>query len=203
MTHPTLEQLLELREPGAEPGEAAVRAHVDRCEACQAEVRRLDQLTARMRALSPLRPTHDVWPTVRARHGVDRRRRLLRRFSVTGLAAAAVLAGVIELAGVPGRSAAPAADTQQAITAAQARSQVLEQALHQYDPSDHIVDGRTDRIAEALEDQIAAVDRQLQAADLLPDQDRPAASLQLWRERVGLLDALVDVHVTHASNVGL
>jgi hypothetical protein len=27
--------------------------------------------------------------------------------------------------------------------------------------------------------------------------------LQLWRQRVGLLDALVDVHVTRASNVGL
>ena len=34
-----------------------------------------------------------------------------------------------------------------------------------------------------------------------PDQD--AALLDLWRERVGLLDALVDVHVSHASNVGL
>jgi hypothetical protein len=27
--------------------------------------------------------------------------------------------------------------------------------------------------------------------------------IQLWRERVGLLDALVDVHVTRASNAGL
>ena len=27
--------------------------------------------------------------------------------------------------------------------------------------------------------------------------------LKLWRERVGLLDALVDVHVTRASNAGL
>jgi hypothetical protein len=27
--------------------------------------------------------------------------------------------------------------------------------------------------------------------------------LRLWRERVGLLDALVDVHVTRASSAGL
>jgi hypothetical protein len=27
--------------------------------------------------------------------------------------------------------------------------------------------------------------------------------LRLWRERVGLLDALMDVHVTRASNAGL
>jgi hypothetical protein len=27
--------------------------------------------------------------------------------------------------------------------------------------------------------------------------------VELWRERVGLLNALVDVHVTNARNVGL
>ena len=67
-----------------------------------------------------------------------------------------------------------------------------------------MVDGHTARIAGVLEDRIAEVDEQLQAAEL----ERSAAAhdrelLQLWRERVGLLDALVDVHVTRASNVGL
>jgi hypothetical protein len=40
-------------------------------------------------------------------------------------------------------------------------------------------------------------------ADMLGRQSRDAQLLRLWRERVGLLDALVDVHVTRASNVGL
>jgi hypothetical protein len=40
-------------------------------------------------------------------------------------------------------------------------------------------------------------------AELLERQTRDQQLLKLWRERVGLLDALVDVHVTHASNVGL
>ena len=40
-------------------------------------------------------------------------------------------------------------------------------------------------------------------AELLGRQARDTQLLQLWRERVGLLDALVDVHVTRASNVGL
>jgi hypothetical protein len=31
---------------------------------------------------------------------------------------------------------------------------------------------------------------------------RETESLRLWRERVGLLDALVDVHVTRAGYVG-
>jgi hypothetical protein len=40
-------------------------------------------------------------------------------------------------------------------------------------------------------------------AELEEQQTRDQQLLKLWRERVGLLDALVDVHVTRASNVGL
>jgi hypothetical protein len=54
-----------------------------------------------------------------------------------------------------------------------------------------------------LEDRIAAVDRELQATDLVDPGHREAQELNLWRERVGLLDALVDVHLTRASHVGL
>jgi hypothetical protein len=47
------------------------------------------------------------------------------------------------------------------------------------------------------------VDRELEATELLPDQPPEDQLLQLWRERVGLLDALVDVHLTRASDAGL
>jgi hypothetical protein len=47
------------------------------------------------------------------------------------------------------------------------------------------------------------VDRELEATELLPQEPPQDQLLQLWRERVGLLDALVDVHVTRASNAGL
>jgi hypothetical protein len=40
-------------------------------------------------------------------------------------------------------------------------------------------------------------------ADLMEQQTREPQVLRLWRERVGLLDALMDVHVTRASNAGL
>jgi hypothetical protein len=66
-----------------------------------------------------------------------------------------------------------------------------------------VLDGHTARIAQELEDRIAAVDRELEMADLMDAGKRPAQELNLWRERVGLLDALVDVHLTRASNVGL
>jgi hypothetical protein len=84
-----------------------------------------------------------------------------------------------------------------------ARSQALESALSQYHPEDRVLDGRTAGIAQELEDRIARVDRELEMAEMLERQSRDAQLLRLWRERVGLLDALVDVHVTRASNVGL
>ncbi len=84
-----------------------------------------------------------------------------------------------------------------------ARSQALESALSEYHPEDRVLDGRTAGIAQELEDRIARVDRELEMTELLDQQARDEQLLKLWRERVGLLDALVDVHVTRASNVGL
>ena len=50
---------------------------------------------------------------------------------------------------------------------------------------------------------MARVDRELEMAELTERRASEAELLRLWRERVGLMDALVDVHVTRASNVGL
>jgi hypothetical protein len=83
------------------------------------------------------------------------------------------------------------------------RSQALESALSAYKPEARVLDGRTARMAEELEDRIARVDRALEATELLPQQADDQELLRLWQERVGLLDALVDVHVTRASNAGL
>jgi hypothetical protein len=83
------------------------------------------------------------------------------------------------------------------------RSQTLENALSDYNSEGRVLDGRTAQMAQELEDRIAAVDRQLEVTELAPEQPRDEELLRLWRERVGLLDALVDVHVTHASNAGL
>jgi hypothetical protein len=83
------------------------------------------------------------------------------------------------------------------------RSQALENALSAYNPEGRVLDGRTARMAQELEDRIARVDRELEATELLPQEPPQDQLLQLWRERVGLLDALVDVHVTRASNAGL
>lgn len=205
MSHLTMESLLALREPGLEPGDVTARRHVEECAACRSELERLHQRAARLRALPALRPSRDLWPAVRARQQAERRRQWRTRWTgAAGLLAAASVA----LALVWGDVARP--DTASAaaeIDAARQRSQVLESALDQYNPDVRVIDGRTARVSQALEDRIADLDQQLQDAQLSrvrqAEDEHQQQVLELWRERVGLLNALVDVHVTRASNVGL
>ena len=199
MTHLSMDSLVSLREPGSEPGQAAAREHLDQCPHCQAELQRLHQRVARLKALPTLRPGRDRWPETKARFRADRRRRRTRFVGLAGLATAASVA----LAVAVGDISRPADATAEQLSQAMERSQVLESALSEYNPAGRVLDGRTARIAGELEDRIARVDRELEATELLRQQATNRDLLKLWRERVGLLDALVDVHVTRASNAGL
>lgn len=199
MTHPSMETLLSLREAGQEPGDSAARDHLEGCPGCRAELERLHQRVARLKALPALRPTRDRWPQVAARIRQARRGRQRRIGGLVGLAAAASIA----LGVLVGRPAGRGSAGEQEIRQAMDHSQALESALSRFHPDERVLDGRTAGIAEELEDRIARVDRELEMADLLGRQSRDEQLLKLWRERVGLLDALVDVHVTRASNVGL
>ena len=204
MSHLDMEALLALREPGVEPGDAAARRHVEECPACRAELERLDQRAARLRALPALRPARDLWPAVHARQRAESRRWRTRWTGAAGFLAAASIA----LALFWGDVARPAAANAEAeIAAARERSQVLETTLNRYNPDARVIDGRTARVSQELEDRIAALDQQLQQAELREAQQaeevQQQRTLELWRERVGLLNALVDVHLTRASNVGL
>jgi hypothetical protein len=199
MTHLSMDALVSLREPGSEPGQAAAREHLDQCPHCQAELQRLHQRVARLKALPTLRPGRDRWPETKARFRAERRRRRTRIVGLTGLAMAASVALAIAV----GDLSPPADPTVEQLSQAMERSQVLESALSEYNPAGRVLDGRTARIAGELEDRIARVDRQLEVTELLKQQATDRDLLKLWRERVGLLDALVDVHVTRASNAGL
>ncbi len=206
MTHLTMEQLVALRDGASEPGTAAAREHIEGCAHCGAELDRLHQRIARLRALPTLRPSRDLWPQIDAERRRLRRRQQARWAGIGGLALAASLAGVAALGpgSEPTGSAIPEIQVEGELAAVRERSQALETMLDAYDPDARVIDGQTARVAQALEDRIAVVDEALQVTELrqeAPDQD--AALLDLWRERVGLLDALVDVHVSHASNVGL
>ena len=201
MTHLTMEQLLELREPGVEPGTASQREHMESCAACRLELDRLEQRAARLRALPTLRPARDQWPRVAGRLRAVGRQRRIRWMTAGAMALAATLA----LALLTKRPVlVPATGSQQELTSLQQRSRALEAAIGAYDPDGRVLDGRTSRVAADLEDRIADVDRRLERTELAapPGMNGPDV-MQLWQERVGLLDALVDVHVTRASNVGL
>lgn len=200
MTHLSIDDLLSLREPGTEPGAAAAREHVNQCDQCQAELDRLHQRVARLKALPPLRPARDRWPETAARFRAERRRRRTRTAGSLALALAASIAIVTGPLSTPGTSLAP---TSTRISQAMERSQALEDALSAFNPDARMLDGRTAGMAQELEDRIAQVDRELEATELSRQQARDDELLKLWRERVGLLDALVDVHVTRASHAGL
>jgi hypothetical protein len=199
MSHLSMDALLSLRETGLEPGDAAARDHLEACAACRAELERLHQRVARLKALPALRPSRDRWPQVAARVKAERRERRMRIGGLIGLAAAASIAIAVTL----GNSSGGPEVSNPEIAQAMERSQALESALSQYDPDARVLDGRTAGIAEELEDRIARVDHELEMAELQQRQRSDDQLLKLWRERVGLMDALVDVHVTRASNVGL
>ena len=202
MNHLSMEQLLQLRGQATDPGVGDARVHLDACPACQAELDRLHQRAARLRALPSLRPARDAWPAIEARLSAERHKRQTRWMSIAGLAmAASVLLGVV-LTDVSTPQSAEAL-TSVVIDSAKAQSRQLENTLLQIDPESRVIDGRTARAAADLEDRIAQLDRELQVTQMEQDVAREEQLLRLWRQRVGLLDALVDVHITRASNVGL
>ena len=102
MTHLTMDALLSLREAGQEPGDAAAREHLEGCEHCRAELERLHQRVARLKALPALRSGRDRWPEVRARVMAQRRHRRNRMAGLVGLAAAASIALAVAIGPDPG-----------------------------------------------------------------------------------------------------
>jgi len=206
MNHLTMDTLVSMREPGSEPGQAAAREHLDECSHCRAELERLHQRVARLKALPTLRPGRDRWPETKARFEADRRRRRTRVASLAGLAAAASVALALTVGQIsePGMANPQPVIRVGELSQVMERSQLLESALNDYNPEGRVLDGGTARIAGELEDRIARLDRELEMAELQSRQQTTNEDLlRLWRERVGLLDALVDVRVARASNAGL
>lgn len=204
MTHLTMDELLALRDAaGSEPGSHAARLHLEACPACRAELDRLHQRVARLRALPALRPSRDRFGAIQAQLAAERRRRQARRVGLGGLALAASVALAVVFAPAPPDASAPGQAVPGELAEAISRSQQLERALLAIEPESRMLDSRTAAITGRLEDRLYMVDRDLQAAELLDREVRFREQLRLWRERVGLLDALVDVHVTRASYAGL
>lgn len=198
--HLTMEQLLALRDDDrSEPGLAAGLDHFATCHHCQSELERLHQRTARLRALPPLAPATDEFPAVHQRITVARQRRDRAAASI-GLAAAATL--VLTLIGRdlvhPRRL-----DAEQMLQNEVSQSQRLEQELRRWNPAERVIDGYTAIVVIQLENKIAELDGQLAAAANSKHAAPIENEIKLWQQRVGLMNALVEVHLTKANNVGL
>jgi hypothetical protein len=197
--HLTMDQLIALRDDDrSEPGLGGAFEHFATCLHCQSELERLHQRTARLRALPALAPATNEFPAVHQRLTVARQRRARGAASI-GLAAAATL--VLTLIGRdlvhPKRL-----DAEQTLQNEMSQSRQLEQELNRWNPEQRMIDGHTAIVVIQLEKKIAELDAQLAAAN--NKQAAPIESeIKLWQQRVGLMNALVEVHLTKASNVGL
>ena len=192
MMHCTMDDLLALRD-----GEGSVwaRRHREECAACCAELEAVYQRVAQLKALPALRPARDRWPAVRDVVLAERARRR-RRWTGFGLAAAAALMGLMVVAPTLGNKT-----NAEDLAQAKQLSAQLESTLQAYDPEGRVMSGREAEISARLEDQIALLDGRLIQQD---DQSvQEALLVDLWRQRVDLMQQLVQVRATRAKYVGL
>ena len=193
--HLSLEELLAVRDGEAAP--AAVE-HAAACASCAAELTAVGELKTRLSALPVKMPPHDLWPAVSEGARSERRGRRLR---LGGWVAAGLAAALTLTVGVRGsveawREAKLARETRALV----AESQKLEQAIVEYGRGGRVVNGRTASVIADLEDRIAWIDARIGQLN----RDRPSqAAIDLWQERVRLLDALASVQTTRVAYVGL
>lgn len=192
--HLTMDQLLAVRDGDrSEPPYAEAHQHVDECDTCRRELDRLHQRTARLRALPRMTPARNQFPAVRSRFTAERRQRR-RRFA--GIGALAIAASLLITAIGRDLLHPSRLDAEQQIASAKSESQQLEQKLRDWDPQSRVLNSRAAVMVVELEDRIADLDARLAETQELDRQ------LALWQRRVGLMNTLVEVHVTRASNVG-
>lgn len=199
--HCTMTELLAVRDA---QGSAWARDHVAQCPSCRHEMELTYQRAAALRALPVPRPPRDRWVAIRTQVERERRVRTIRRTAWGAMALAASLAlavgvrGLIPAASPDGGSVQAGAPPEVGTLMAQSRD--LEAALHSYGPEGRVLNGRAAGIIAELEDRIALVDAGIAQANLAEGAQDDLVSL--WRDRVDLMDALVNVHVTRATYVG-
>lgn len=216
--HPTLDELLELRDGG---GNSAAREHAESCTECRGELARLAKLRGELRALPPDRPELDFWPLLARRASASRR---LRRLRVAAAAAILIVAAGTggtwwmqrarnnpKISNAPVSAApAPEAKAQQApapkspgaeVAALITRSQKLEALIKKYEEQSPVLNGRSVGAVANIQERIALIDLQIGLAD---DANTSKERLtQLWKYRVQLLTSLVELHESHGAYVSV
>ncbi|MFH1177404.1 MAG: hypothetical protein V1750_08350 [Acidobacteriota bacterium] len=193
--HLSLEELLAVADGAACP---AACEHVTACPACAAELERLRAVRQELAALPALAPASDLWTLLREEALANR---LRRRVVLVGWLAASLAVAISLAAAVRGAVEGwHEMKTAQATKSLVAESQRLEGTLRSLGGS-RVVSARTAGVIVTLEDRIARVDSRL--AGYSRDGASSREMVDLWQERVRLLDALVNVQASRATYVGL
>ncbi len=193
LIHCTMDELLAIRDGQGSQG--ALR-HLDECDECCNELELLHQRVAALKALPSLRPPRDRWSVVRD-EVLAQRARTRRRFGGWLTAAAAASEALaIGLGGL----VTPAAQEPDPLAELVSEAQMLERALRTMRPETRVLTGRIAGAVAALEDQLELLDVRFEQARVRRLSREKV--IVLWQERVGLMDALVNVHARPVIMIG-
>ena len=193
LIHCTMDELLAIRDGQGSQG--ALR-HLDECDECCNELELLHQRVAALRALPSLRPPRDRWSVVRD-EVLAQRARTRRRFG--GWLTAAAAASVALAIGLGGL-VTPAAQEPDPLAELVSEAQMLERALRTMRPETRVLTGRIASAVAALEDRLELLDVRFERARV--QRLSREKVIVLWQERVGLMDALVNVHARPVILIG-
>lgn len=205
--HARLDELLSLRDGAPVPSTS--RAHVQDCAQCAAELARVADVRARLLGLPPapdLDP--DGWAGVQARLRTPAGRprpatRIAPYAAAASVVALAVFASLRWLEAPAPTTPAPAplrVLEAQSLEDLRARSQALEELLAALPQRPAVERAGTSVPIESLEAQVQWLDHQLTLAGA--EGSAPDAQ-QLWRDRVELMNSLVQLRFVEAQQVNL
>ncbi len=209
--HARIDHLLSLRD--SEPVDLAVRSHVESCTECAQAKAGLETMRRRLAALPAVNAPADGWTRVRARIDAAQRPAVPRRGgSMVAIAASCAMLGVLagmllreggrgaqELAAQPAAGVLP--QTLDSIEELRDRSRVLEEVLAALPARPAVERAGTAVPIDTLQAQVQWVDHQLSvsgAAHAAPDLRE-----RLWRERVEIMNTLVQLRYVEAQRVAL
>ena len=167
-------------------------------------------LAAGLRALPELAPPERAWSRIAAAAATARRRRTRYRQGLglaAGLAGGALALGLWLRASEPNDGAeavaarpAPALETPIAYDSLLAESARLERLLLELPRHGRVMNAATAGTIVGLEDRVALIDERLMLA--AASGAEPERRQVLWRERVDVMNALVQVRYAQARDIG-
>ncbi|MGH9260998.1 MAG: hypothetical protein ACRD08_14070, partial [Acidimicrobiales bacterium] len=101
------------------------------------------------------------------------------------------------------RPSGPGGTAHAELALAKERSASIESQLADVQDEGRVMSGREATLAVELEDRIAVIDGRLGRLDDVEIVAPEAEQLNLWRQRVDLMEQLYTVRVTRAAYVGL